>query len=116
MLTNNEKLKKAALGLIKVLAKETSEDHQLKPLLEFLSANRSELISGQENFATMLSKANLGEESIAILLKQIVNNQSSVDCFNVLVDLFKTLKSGDSIKGQKKLYLSITYSENGAQH
>jgi len=98
VLTNNEKLKKAALGLIKVLAKETSEDHQLKPLLEFLSANRSELISGQENFATMLSKANLGEESIAILLKQIVNNQSSVDCFNVLVDLFKTLKSGDSIK------------------
>lgn len=86
----NDKIKRISLSLLKPLTK-LAEDSKLKPIVSFLAAHKTEMISQVENISMLLKKSEMEESSLMVLLEQTI--RAPEVCFETMIDLFSPLKS-----------------------
>ena len=90
----NDSIKKIAFSLLKLLMKVTDET-KLKPIISFLCAQKTEILSQEENIALLLKKSEVKESSLIVLLEQAI--LAPGNCMEGLIDLFTPLKSKNSV-------------------
>ena len=90
----NDSIKKIAFSLLKLLMKVT-DDTKLKPIISFLCAHKTEILSQEGNIALLLKKSQVEESSLIVLLEQAI--LAPGNCVEGLIDLFTPLKSKNSV-------------------